>query len=160
MALTVGEANAVNTVIHHLVGDRDYSGHPITRQQAIAALNLLIKGAYKTLLAGYTPEDTGRFSAREALTTRWGAAPSQVWMLELHGREAEPYVSEQAAKHEAVTHGGWDADADLAWRPDGIVPLTVGEAPVTTLYVNGQRTLCCIWPATVHGSVMDKADER
>ena len=55
MALTVGEASAVNTLIRFITGDpRPMSGEAVTSEQGLEAANLLAQKANKTLGAGYS----------------------------------------------------------------------------------------------------------
>lgn len=141
MALNVGESSAVNTVIHHLVGDRRFNGQPVSRQDAIDALVLLTAAARKTLSAGYSAD-----SARDNLTALWPGTLHEVWMVELHGAEPEPFATEQLARHHVLTEGSWDPGSDLSWRT-GETDETGRSAKI--LYCDGYHTLCCIWPARV-----------
>jgi hypothetical protein len=79
MAMTIGQANAVNTAVKALIG---YPG--FTREKGIDALVLLIGGASNTLHAGYTPEE-----ARIVLERRWpdAAKLEQIADLEVYGGE-------------------------------------------------------------------------
>jgi len=147
--MLIGEASAVNRVIDHLCGVQHTDGQPmVTRERAIDALVLLAKGAYKTLQVGYTPDDSGQFSARAALEARWPGALREVVMLEMHGGEPEPWVSDATARHHAITAGGWDPGTDLAWRT-GRTDSDGRSAKV--LYANGAHTLCNLWPASIRG---------
>lgn len=148
MTLTVAEANAVNTVIEHLAGAFPDNAHVVDRplpdcDEAIGALGTLAFGAFRRLSAGYS-----RATALEALEARWPGALREIWMLELHGVDGEPFATEQAARRHAVDHGGWDPDDDLVWRAG--LPDEDGRI-AKTLYANGHRTLCTIWPLPIRG---------
>ena len=57
--MNVGEANAVNTLISYLAGQRasSYSPEPPpTAEQARAAAELLARKAYKVLMCGWSPD--------------------------------------------------------------------------------------------------------
>jgi hypothetical protein len=158
MALTVGEANAVNAVIHHLVGDRTYDGEPHSRENAIDALVLLTKSAYKVLHAGYTPQDSGPLSAREALTTRWPDTAPAVWLMaeDGDGDTAVPCHSEQEAKClgvqlaiDAMIHGNEFTEEqaramNYTWR--NIAP------NIQLLYIDGAGSLITVRCAEIHRS--------
>jgi hypothetical protein len=109
MALNVSEANAVNTLIRHLIGAKHpHALQSPTRKHAIDAIAQLADAAYKRLDAGYSGD-----SVRETLPILWRlpeATPPPVWWLE-DGRESpEPdlYVSEGAARNAALEQ--WTAD--------------------------------------------------
>lgn len=59
MALSIGEANAVNTLARFVSGVEDEYGDfsvATSRADAIDAFRVLLKGAHKALGAGFTPE--------------------------------------------------------------------------------------------------------
>lgn len=78
MASTVSESNAINTVIRYIVGGGNVTEHP-TDDDVEAALATLARAAYKTLMAGATP-DTVR--AAFADTPRPGTARAAVAVAE------------------------------------------------------------------------------
>lgn len=148
MTLNLTEAGAVNTVIEHLTGAFPGTVHtcrPLPdRAQAILAFASLADAAYRRLSAGYSGE-----RALEALEAHWPGALREIWMLELHGVDGEPFATEQAARRHATTAGGWAPNDDLAWRP-GLADSETGRT-AKVLYANGHRTLCTIWPVPIRG---------
>lgn len=54
MALTIGEASAVNTVLRFVAQDAGYRGAVPTSSEALTAANLLAQKAHKALGAGYS----------------------------------------------------------------------------------------------------------
>ncbi len=53
MALTIGEASAVNTLIHFITQDPNALGELPSSEKALEAANLLCAKAYKALMCGY-----------------------------------------------------------------------------------------------------------
>jgi hypothetical protein len=148
MTLNLTEAGAVNTVIEHLTGAFPGNVPPCRplpdRAQAILAFASLADAAYRRLSAGYSGE-----KALEALEAHWPGALREIWMLELHGVDGEPFATEQAARRHAATRGGWAPNDDLAWRP-GLADSDTGRT-AKVLYANGHRTLCTIWSTPLRG---------
>jgi hypothetical protein len=157
--MLIGEAHAVNQVIKHLVGTKNRQGEPaVSRAQAIDALVLLTKGAYKVVLAGYTPADSGRFSARQALTDHWPDAAPAVWLMaeDGDGDTSVPCASEQDAKAlgvqlavDAMIHGNEFTEEraramHYTWR-------TVAPN-VQLLYIDGAGSLITVRRAEIHRS--------
>lgn len=71
MALNNTESTAVNTVVRYLTDQQNTSGHLTSPEEAIQAFELLARGAYKTLTAGVTAEQT-----RALLESRWLGTPT------------------------------------------------------------------------------------
>lgn len=147
MTLNLTEACAVNTVLEHLTGKFPGNVPPARplpdRAEAIGALASLADASYRRLTAGYTGA-----TARERLEAHWPGTLREIWMLELHGVDGEPFATELAARRHATDHGGWAPSDDLAWRPG--LPDEAGLI-AKTLYANGHRTLCTIWPTPIRG---------
>lgn len=98
MALTISQANAVNALVKHLTGSKNF-----TREQAIEALAELVRGASKALLAGYTPDN-----ARIALRQRWHDVAATTWTEPYgDGREYDLTVGYHDDGGDAWTCVGW-----------------------------------------------------
>lgn len=57
MSLTIGEANAVNTLLRWQLGLPNALGESVDRDDALAAAELLSEHAYRSLYAGLRPVD-------------------------------------------------------------------------------------------------------
>ena len=68
MALTIGEASAVNTLIRWVLNERDAVGDPIDPSDAGNAACILARSAHKTLMAGLD-EDTVKFHWKQRRET-------------------------------------------------------------------------------------------
>jgi hypothetical protein len=87
VTLNIGEANAVNDVIGHLIGRRYGDREMVSREKAVDAIALLARAAHKTLHAGYD-----QIRAHQALTDRW---PEPVPTFELEHLRAMAKSHEQ-----------------------------------------------------------------
>ncbi|MBS2962617.1 hypothetical protein KGA66_06130 [Actinocrinis puniceicyclus] len=152
MTLNLIEAAAVNRVIEHLAGafpGAVHTGRSLPdRAQAVLALATLADAAYRRLSAGYSGEN-----ALQALEARWPGALREIWMLEMHGGEPEPWAGDLPARQHALREGAWDPGTDLAWRTGR----TDAAGSAKILYANGVPTLCTLWPAVIRG--LDQAAE-
>lgn len=64
MSLTIGEANALNNVLHHLANESAH-GIPVpSRGRVEEDLRKLLASSHKTLMAGYTEDDAPRLLER------------------------------------------------------------------------------------------------
>ncbi len=61
MALTIGEALAVNTLVKWILGQPNAIGADISGDDALKAAQLLADHANKALHAGIRPEEVGHF---------------------------------------------------------------------------------------------------
>jgi hypothetical protein len=98
MAIPIGDAHDINTVLYYLMGRRRPHGAAVTADEVTAAASRLAGKAHKALGAGLAPDDV---DLTGALATAWhdGAPPAEIDGMDVRAAFPTPPPDEDSMEH-------------------------------------------------------------